>query len=178
MPVTPFHMGPGLAIKAVLGRHLSLMVFGFSQVAMDVEPLVRIMRGDAVLHGFTHTYAGATLIALGSVVIGRRVCQFLLDHWRPDPRSRWLDSLRDPRPISRIAAIAGGFVGAYSHVLFDSMMHADMEPFAPWSGTNALLHVVSVGGLHLAGLLAGGLGALLMLALVLVRRGAGVNRPA
>ena len=59
MPFTPFHMGPGLAIKAVSGRYLSLMVFGFSQVAMDIEPLVRMIRGDAVLHGFTHTYLGA-----------------------------------------------------------------------------------------------------------------------
>ena len=46
-------MGPGLAIKAVTGRHLSLLVFGVSQVVIDVEPLVRIIRGDAVLHGFT-----------------------------------------------------------------------------------------------------------------------------
>jgi hypothetical protein len=48
MPFTPFHMGPGLAVKAVFGRYFSLMVFGFSQVAIDIEPLVRIIRGDAV----------------------------------------------------------------------------------------------------------------------------------
>jgi hypothetical protein len=46
VPFTPFHMGPGLAIKAVTGRHLSLLVFGVSQVVIDVEPLVRIIRGS------------------------------------------------------------------------------------------------------------------------------------
>jgi hypothetical protein len=30
MPITPVHMGPGLLLKAVGGRHVSLMVFGFS----------------------------------------------------------------------------------------------------------------------------------------------------
>lgn len=30
MPITPFHMGPGLLVKAVGGRHVSLTVFGFS----------------------------------------------------------------------------------------------------------------------------------------------------
>src|SRR5205807_4798279 len=75
MPFTLFHMGPGLAVKAVCGRHFSLTVFGFSQVAMDIEPLVRILRGDHILHGWTHTYAGATLIALVSLLVGRPVCR-------------------------------------------------------------------------------------------------------
>ena len=73
MPVTPFHMGPGVAIKAVAGPYFSLMVFGFSQAAMDIESLVRIIRGDAVLHGLTHTYLGATLIGLASAVVGRPI---------------------------------------------------------------------------------------------------------
>jgi len=71
MPFTPFHMGPGLAVKAVTGRYFSLTVFGFCQVAIDIEPLVRMIRGDIVIHGFTHTYLGATLIAFVSVVAGR-----------------------------------------------------------------------------------------------------------
>ena len=37
MPFTPFHMGPGLAVKAVCGRYFSLVVFGFSQVAIDIN---------------------------------------------------------------------------------------------------------------------------------------------
>lgn len=178
MPFTPFHMGPGLAIKAVSGRHFSLMVFGFSQVAIDIEPLVRIIRGDAVLHGFTHTYLGATLIGLLSVAVGRPVCQFLLNYWTPDPNSPFLNWLRGPKLISWPAAIAGTFVGTYSHVFLDSIMHSDMQPLAPLSEVNGLLHVISVEGLHLVCVASGVLGALLMFVVFFIRRGARVDRQA
>ena len=178
MPFTPFHMGPGLAAKAVTGRYLSLTVFGFCQVAIDIEPLVRMIRGDIVIHGFTHTYLGATLIALFSVVVGRPVCQFLLNYWTPDPRSPFENWLRGPKLISWPAAIAGAFVGAYSHVFLDSIMHSDMQPFAPVSQANGLLHLISVDALHVVCVLSGVLGALLLYAAFLVRRGASANRQA
>ncbi len=176
MPFTPFHMGPGLAVKAVSGRHFSLMVFGFSQVAIDIEPLVRIIRGDAVLHGFTHTYLGATLIAVVSVVVGRPICQFFLNYWTPDPYSPFLNWLRGPKTISWPAAITGAFVGTYSHVFLDSIMHSDMQPLSPLSEANRLLHVISFEGLHLLCLLSGVAGALLMIAVYFVRRGARIDR--
>ena len=171
MPFTPFHMGPGLAIKAIAGRHFSLMIFGFSQVAIDLEPLVRILRGDVVLHGFTHTYVGATLVALGAMVIGRPICETVVRSWTPDPRVPLLSSLRGSGRISWAAAATGAFIGTYSHVVLDSIMHADMRPFSPWSDASPLLGIVSVVGLHVACLLSGVLGALLVLALLAVRRG-------
>src|SRR5262249_39080508 len=121
VPFTPFHMGPGLALKAVTGRCFSLMVFGVSQIAIDIEPLVRIVRGDALLHGFTHTYLGATVIAIISVGIGRPICQFLLNSWTPDPHVPFLDWLRGQEAISWPAAVTGAFVGTYSHVFLDSI---------------------------------------------------------
>jgi hypothetical protein len=126
MPFTPFHMGPGLAIKAVAG----------------------------------------------AAVIGRPICQALVRGWAPDPRVPLLGSLRGSASISWASAVTGAFVGTYSHVFLDSIMHADMRPFAPWSGASPLLGIVSVGGLHVACLLGGVLGALLVLAAPLVRRGA------
>ena len=164
-------MGPAIALKAVAGRHFSLMVFGFSQVAMDLEPLVRILRDDDVLHGFTHTYLGATLIALASLFVGRPVCQYFLNSWKPDSRSRLLNGLRGPERISWRAAIAGAFVGTYSHVVLDSIMHYDMRPFAPLSQANSLLHVLSVSGLHMLCVLSGALGVVILLAAFFVRRG-------
>jgi len=166
-------MGPGLALKAVGGRYFSLMLFGFSQVAIDIEPLVRIIRGDAVLHGFTHTYLGATLVGLMSVLIGRPVCQFLLNFWKLDPNSSFLVWLRGPRVISWTAAAVGTFLGTYSHVFLDSIMHSDMRPFAPLVDATPLLHIISVGSLHLMCVLAGVVGALVLFAtFVLRRRGA------
>jgi len=163
-------MGPGLAMKAVLGRRFSLMVFGLTQVAIDIEPLIGILRDDDVLHGFTHTYLGATLIALASVVIGRPICQYLLRYWKPDPESAFLNWWGIPRQISRSAAIAGAFIGAYSHVFFDSIMHSDMHPLSPWSKANELLHVVSVDNLHLFCLLSGVVGVMLIVAFKALRQ--------
>src|SRR5579872_1515140 len=100
MPFTPFHMGPGCAVKAVLGKHFSLTVFGFAQVAMDLEVLVRILRGDKILHGVSHTYVGATFIALVSLFVGRPVCQVLLRLWPSEDYPGFLDWLRGPRRIS------------------------------------------------------------------------------
>lgn len=161
MPVTPFHIGPGLLLKAVAGRHVSLMVFGFGQGLMDLEVIVRVIRNDFPLHGFVHTYLGATLIGLVSVVVGRPICQALLDRWTPDPRAGFETWLRGVRRISWPAAVAGAFAGTYSHVFLDSIMHADMEPLAPFSGANALLGVVSLGALHVGCALGGVLGVLL-----------------
>jgi hypothetical protein len=162
-------MGPGVAVKAVSGRHFSLMVFGFSQVAIDLEPLVRILRGDSVLHGFSHTYLGATLIGVASVAIGRPVCQYFLDFWTPDESTPFLQWLRGPQRISWSAAITGAFVGAYSHIILDSMMHADMRPFAPLSESNALLHLISVARLHLICMLSGLFGAVVIYLVFLAR---------
>ena len=69
MPFTPFHMGAGLALKAMAGRHFSVLTFGMAQVAMDIEPLVGMLRGAALLHGPTHTYLGAVPIALATAAL-------------------------------------------------------------------------------------------------------------
>jgi hypothetical protein len=34
---TPLHFGPGLAMKSLAGRRFSLMLFAFSQVAIDID---------------------------------------------------------------------------------------------------------------------------------------------
>ena len=43
MPVTPLHLGPGVVFKAIAGKHMSLTVFGLSQVVMDVEVVGRLV---------------------------------------------------------------------------------------------------------------------------------------
>ena len=78
MPFTPFHMGAGLALKAVAGRHFSVLTFGMAQVAMDIEPLVGMLRGAALLHGPTHTYLGAVPIALATAALAPWLCRPLL----------------------------------------------------------------------------------------------------
>jgi hypothetical protein len=72
MPFTPFHMGPGLAIKAFGGRYFSVLVFAIAQVAMDIEPLIGMIRGSDVLHGWSHSYVGATAIGVLVMLLAPR----------------------------------------------------------------------------------------------------------
>lgn len=159
MPFTPFHLGPACPLKAVLGRYFSLTVFGFAQVAMDVEVLVRMIRRDGVLHGFTHTYLGAAPVALVTLAVGWPACRWLVRHW-PADASPFLTWLCGNRTLGWPAAVSGAVVGTYSHVLLDSVMHADMQPLWPFAGRNALRGLVSVVGLHLFCVVTGAAGIL------------------
>ena len=67
MPFTPIHMGPGIFVKAILQGSFSLMIFGWTQIVMDIQPLIVMITGEGHLHGFTHTYVGAVLIAIIAV---------------------------------------------------------------------------------------------------------------
>jgi hypothetical protein len=170
VPVTPLHMGPAFVAKAAVGRHFSVLVFAFSQLAMDIEPIVRFLRHDRILHGFSHTYLGATLIGLVSLFAGRFIGQYLLRRFQADPQSAFLVWLHGPNEISWTAAATGAFFGTYSHVFLDSFMHDDMEPFAPWSSANGLLLRISVDSLHLVCVGSGLFGALLLVVVFLGHR--------
>lgn len=52
----------------------------------------------------------------------------------------------------------GAALGAYSHVILDSVMHSDIQPLSPFAAGNVLLGVVSLGTLHLVSLALGALG--------------------
>jgi len=167
MPATPFHLGPGAAIKAVFGKHLSFTVFTFTQVVIDLESATRFLREDEVLHGISHTYLGATVVGFVGLFIGKPVCEFCLRLWNSKLSMRQQRWLYIPPSISWMAAITGAFIGVYSHILLDSIMHADMRPFAPLSAKNGLLYVITIDELHTVCLALGLLGATLLLIVAL-----------
>lgn len=169
MPFTPFHMGPGVALKALAGPRFSVLIFGFAQVLIDVEPLVRILRGDVVLHGATHTYLGALVIAGVAAVLGRPLAQAGLTRWRRAanlPRCARPDG---PRQLTWGTTVGSALVGTLSHVALDSVMHADMAPLAPVAPSNDLLGVLSLRALHLGCVAAGALGAMVLVVACLAR---------
>lgn len=138
MPFTPFHMGPGLLVKALLQGSFSLMVFAWAQIIMDIQPLVVMITGEGHLHGFSHTYVGATLIGIGSALTGKYAAELGL---------RLMGQLRH-LPVSWPVAGISAVIGSYSHVLLDSVMHPDIQPFAPFILDNRLLGCLSVAALH------------------------------
>lgn len=158
-------MGPALVIKAAGGRHFSVLVFGIAQVAMDIEPLIGIIKGWDVLHGWTHTVLGATLIGIAVFFLAPPLCNWILRRWNRELEYHKLHWLRSPEPVTRLAAASGAFVGTWSHVFLDGLMHADMLPLRPWSADNALLGLMSIDGLYLACFISGLIGAVLWFAL-------------
>jgi hypothetical protein len=148
MPFTPFHMGPGAAIKALTGPHFSLTVFGIAQVAIDLEPLIRMIRGDSLLHGLSHTWLGALLIGLLVMAIGKPLGQWLLRLWNRIVSWRNYPALSLPIQISWLAAASGALLGTASHLLLDATMHGDMLPWHPFSSDNGLLYLLPMGWVY------------------------------
>ncbi|MFG6414429.1 hypothetical protein ACG02S_11030 [Roseateles sp. DC23W] len=158
MPITPFHFGPGAAVYAVAPQQVSFLAFCAANVLIDVESLYNLVRGNAQVHAFFHTYVGATLVALamvGAWALLRRVLP-----------PRWVGGLT----LKRVAV--GALLGAWSHVVLDSVMHVDIQPLQPLSADNGLFRIVSLLTLHGA-CVAAALGALAVMGVrrLLARRG-------
>ncbi len=150
MPFTPFHMGPGVLVKAVLQGSFSLMVFGWTQIVMDVQPLIVMITGSGHLHGFTHTFIGASLIAVFSGVTGKYLSEFGLKLLQIGTSGEVT--------IIWVVAISSAFIGSFSHVILDGIMHTDVEPFYPFTLFNAFHGLISVQALHKLCLYSGLLG--------------------
>jgi hypothetical protein len=153
MPFTPFHFGPGLIIKAAAPSQFSLTAYTLANVAVDLEPLYHIVRGDSPLHGPLHTLPFATLTGL---LVGAGV-SLLPKAFRASRETigKYPDALRAEFRLPE--CIIGGVLGGMSHSLIDSLIYTDFYPFAPFSELNPLHGLVApgalVGGLFWAGVI-------------------------
>ena len=120
MPFTLFHLGPGIALKSLMGERMSLAMFAGAQIVMDIEPGMGMISGAATLHGYSHTLPGALVIALVCLPFKR------LAEWGFGVAISWR------------SALAGGLLGSLSHVLLDALVHSDIRPLWPFSETNPL----------------------------------------
>jgi membrane-bound metal-dependent hydrolase YbcI (DUF457 family) len=134
-------MGPGILAKALFQGSFSLMIFGWAQLLMDLQPLIVILTGKGHIHGFSHTYIGASLIATFSAITGKYATEFCLNTFRPN-------NTESPISIHWLVAFISAFFGTFSHVILDSFMHQDIQPFYPFSLSNGLLGVISLNQLH------------------------------
>ncbi len=169
MPVTPFHGGVGLLAKGVLGHRVSLTVFCVSQVVIDCESGYHLLRAEWPVHRFLHTFAGATAacsaVGLVGVLVGRRLSRAsndeasLLGWVRADVAT--LASCR--------AAVFTVVISVLGHVVPDAIMHPDVRPFAPIFDGNPFHEWVSLAALHWSLVVAGAVGAALVLRQLLRR---------
>jgi hypothetical protein len=142
VPVTPFHFGPGGFIAVASRRTISFLAFVAVNILIDVESLYHLLTHQPRIHTFLHTYVGAS-IAAAAIVLAFIPARRLAMRMPESAFVAW-------RSLSIAAVCAGAFVGAWSHVFLDSIMHADIRPWAPFSPANGLYRAVSLPMLHLA----------------------------
>jgi len=148
MPFTPFHLGAALIVKPAAQRNFSVLSFGLAQLAMDIEPMVGMIRNSDVLHGPSHTVIGALFIAFIVAWMAPSICNLILRRYNLEVRFLGLEWLQEPDSVTRTAVMTGAFFGTLSHIILDSLMHFDIHPLAPFSDANPLLNRVSVDGLY------------------------------
>lgn len=163
MPFTPIHMGPGILIKALLQGSFSLMVFGWAQIIMDIQPLIVLITGEGHLHGVSHTYVGASLLAIFSALSGKYLSEFGLLILGVSKKS-------NPIKIAWWVVFVSAFIGTYSHVVLDSIMHSDVEPFYPITLHNSLYSIITIDQLHKLCLYSGIVGAGIFYIVQLINR--------
>lgn len=133
MPFTPFHTGPHATVGLLAPRLIDLPVFVLANVVIDLEPLaVMVFDLRYPLHGYAHTLLVGGLLGLA----------WGLAAWPARPLFArvmgWLHLPYDPGP-ARMAL--SGLLGAWLHVLTDTPLYPEMQPFFPLAG-NPLLGAV------------------------------------
>lgn len=140
MPITPFHFGPGAAVHAIAPRYVSFLSFCASNVLIDIEPLYYMLTGQYPLHRFFHTYIGAAIITVSTVFIFTMALKLAQKIKMPNVFG-W-------KNLTFPSIFWGSFIGSYSHIIFDSIMHSDIVPLSPFSDSNPMYRIISLQNLH------------------------------
>lgn len=158
MPLTPFHLGPGILIKGIIPGSFSLSSFALANAAMDVEPLYHLWLSGAPLHGASHSLLGAGLVGIGVALSGRPL---ITRAWRA--YGRWSASASQPAELGKLPVWTGALLGTGSHVLLDALIHADVYLLLPLTSETPLLNVPWTQSVYLGCILSGMLGMLFIL---------------
>ena len=100
MPFTPYHFGPALAVREIIGhKRFGIWAFACTQVLFDIEPLIGLHTDANSLHTL-HTPLMAALYAVIATAL----------FWRWE---KW-------------SALVGAAFGSVSHLWLDAIYHADV----------------------------------------------------
>lgn len=130
MPLTPLHLGPGLALGMVFKRWVNLPAILLASIIVDIRAVyLAIFLGDwSNLHGFFHTFVGATTLSLLTTVLVWLLRRPLLSLSK---------TMKIEQDYSLKSIVAGSLIGVYGHIILDSYMH--MNPFWPFYEGNPML---------------------------------------
>ena len=138
MPLTPFHIGPGLFIPLLLFNLIDLPTFLIASVIVDFEPfLVLSLALPYPLHGFFHSFMGGSIVAIVLIIVmvkSRKLFSPLMSSFKLE--LKW----------STASITIASLLGIYLHLFLAAQMHQDMQPFFPFAG-NPFLDQSSLSGL-------------------------------
>jgi len=157
MPATPFHLGPGVLIKAAAPRQFSMAAYSLAQVVIDVESGYYMLQGEYPVHRQAHTLLLGGMVGFLCGLIVSRV-----GGWWARPRDVVPEALAAEFRLP-IAAVSGVF-GGVLHSLLDGIMYQDIHPFRPLTDANPLYGLVSIRVLYLFCIITGLVGGALLLA--------------
>ena len=123
MPFTQYHFGPALFLGLLFVGFIDFPTFLVASVIVDVEPfLVLALNLDYPLHGFFHSFLGGTFVVLPLALM---MCQIR------DKLSPLLSFFRLDQKMSFKRVLVGALSGIYIHILLDSRIYPDIQPFYP-----------------------------------------------
>jgi membrane-bound metal-dependent hydrolase YbcI (DUF457 family) len=131
MPFTPFHLGPALGLGLPFRRYVHVPTFIVASVILDVEPFLVLQYGlNYPLHGYLHTFLLSILVGL---LLG--YAAFILERFvQPVYKVLLLESSGS---LNLKSFLLSGALGTVLHVLLDSPLYAEIQPFYPLT-TNPL----------------------------------------
>ncbi len=124
MPLTPFHLGPALLFGLLLFKFVDFPTSLVASVILDVEPFIVLFFGlNYPLHGFFHSFVGGSIVAvvLGFVMLRLSSVTTLV-----------MTPFKLEQKFSSNSVFLASFLGTFSHILLDSVMHGDIMPFYPF----------------------------------------------
>jgi hypothetical protein len=123
MPFTLFHLGPALLIGILGWKYLDLPTLLLGSVIVDIRTaLVFFGLIEGSLHGLFHTLAGGTLLAF--ILIG------VITPFRSLIGEK-MESKGFKQVYNDSTIVGAAFLSIYLHLILDSILYSDMNPFMP-----------------------------------------------
>ena len=170
MLITPFHLGPGTLIKAIIPSWFSLSAFTLAQLIIDSELGYYYFIQQEPYHRFLHSYVGASAVLIVCLILAKPLCQLWLKIWNKLIASSSHSRLYVNEVIPYKSIIIASTLGVYSHIFLDSLITADLQPLYPWSTENALYGSTNLVLFHFALLVMGTVGVFWLFIMVLTNK--------
>lgn len=142
MPVTPYHIGPNGLVGIIFRKWLDLPVIILANVIIDVEVLFHIEKTSGVL---THWNMPHQVFHFHTLLIGGIVGAIFGAALYPARGlfAKLMGVFKIPYKPTLLKMSLTGLIGAWLHVIVDSVYHWDVQMFWPNTKYKPLWNILS-----------------------------------